>query len=100
MPPKQRVSHFTTKNIAIPEYNSTTVKDNWSGKSNVNRNEGIRKEEKVNKKTCKSQVLVNNYKKESEYSAKPVKKRSRIIEEEIAREAKKFREAVKERCRV
>lgn len=91
--PKERISHFTVKKIAISSQNSATVKE----KSPNVQKSTIKLRETVLvgriRKSTKTRLAI--FQQESKYAARPIARKSELIQTEIINEAKRFRKVNK-----
>lgn len=103
--PKVRISHYTTKNIPVPEKvtSSSTIKSNSVEKEAVTRSSGVNNQVEtnspiVNSKKVKTLSKIGkerlNFKVESQYASRPLKYCLKNFHRLIKIEAQPFRQIV------
>lgn len=90
--PKERISHFITKSIAVTSYNSTTATKIQPIIRSSNKQSIV----KTVKQGLKALLI---YKREAAYVKPPIVQQSQIILTKIIREAAEFREVGKSKKR-
>lgn len=88
--PKVRISHFVTKNIPITPEITSTCKGQIESSSITTIPEVVELKKESSRVSVKRKEVIQASK-EATFASIPVKKRSKVIEEEVLKEVKRFR---------